>query len=232
MLLSKEAFRRLLEKPALALFFSARLAERLRLLQPAALSLPDLGQAAGEVALGVVWLEAGATVAQAARRMRDAGVSALLLQTPLGLAILTDRDLRNRVLAEELPPDTPALAVASAPARTLPAHTPLYEALAFMEAQGIHHLPLLEGDEVVGLLTDRLFLRRWLQTPLALLRRLEQGEGDPSEYRERLYAIVRQMVAAGFSVPAITRQVSLLNDALTHSLLRRAEAHLGPPPCP
>ncbi|MCX8089278.1 MAG: DUF294 nucleotidyltransferase-like domain-containing protein, partial [Meiothermus ruber] len=230
--LSKEAFRQLLQKPGFALFFSARLAERLRLLQPAALSLPDLGQAAGEVALGVVWLEAGATVAQAARRMRDAGVSALLLQTPLGLAILTDRDLRNRVLAEELPPDTPALAVASAPARTLPARTPLYEALAFMEAQGIHHLPLLEGDEVVGLLTDRLFLRRWLQTPLALLRRLEQGEGDPSEYRERLYAIVRQMVAAGFSVPAITRQVSLLNDALTHSLLRRAEAHLGPPPCP
>lgn len=232
LLLSKEAFRRLLEKPALALFFSARLAERLRLLQPAALSLPDLGQAAGEVALGVVWLEAGASVAQAARRMRDAGVSALLLQTPLGLAILTDRDLRNRVLAEELPPDTPALAVASAPARTLPARTPLYEALAFMEAQGIHHLPLLEGDKVVGLLTDRLFLRRWLQTPLALLRRLEQGEGDPREYRERLYAIVRQMVAAGFSVPAITRQVSLLNDALTRSLLRQAEAHLGPPPCP
>ncbi|MBO1436599.1 DUF294 nucleotidyltransferase-like domain-containing protein [Meiothermus sp. CFH 77666] len=234
LLLSKEAFRRLLERPAFALFFSARLAERLRLLQPAALSLPDLGQEAREVAEAAVWLEAEASVAQAARRMRDTGVSALLLRTPTGLAILTDRDLRNRVLAEERPSSAPALSVASAPARTLPARAPLYEALAYMEAQGIHHLPLVEGDRVVGLLTDRLFLRRWLQTPLALLRRLEEGSdlGLLAEYRERLHGIVRQMLAAGFSLPAITRQVSLLNDALTRSLLRLAEARLGPPPCP
>ncbi|WP_233498255.1 DUF294 nucleotidyltransferase-like domain-containing protein [Meiothermus sp. QL-1] len=233
LLLAKEAFRRLLEKPSFALFFSARLAERLRLLQPAALSLPDLGQPAGEVAEAAVWLEEGASVAQAARRMRERGVSALLLKTPEGLAILTDRDLRNRVLAEELPPSTPALQVASAPAKTLPAVSPLYEALAYLEQQGIHHLPLTEGGQVVGLLTDRLFLRRWLQTPLGLLRRLEQGDLGPlQDYRERLQAIVRQMLAAGFAVPAITRQVSLLNDALTRSLLRRAEARLGPPPCP
>ncbi|GIW37462.1 MAG: cyclic nucleotide-binding protein [Meiothermus sp.] len=233
LLLAKEAFHRLLERPSFALFFSARLAERLRLFQPSALSLPDLGQPAGEAAEAAVWLEEGASVAQAARRMRERGVSALLLQTPEGLAILTDRDLRNRVLAEELSPSTPALRVASAPAKTLPAASPLYEALAYLEQQGIHHLPLTEGSQVVGLLTDRLFLRRWFQTPLGLLRSLEQGDlGSLQDYRERLHAIVRQMLAAGFAVPAITRQVSLLNDALTRSLLRRSEARLGPPPCP
>lgn len=234
LLLAKEAFRRLLERPSFALFFSARLAERLRLLQPTPLSLPDLGQRAGEVADAVVWLEEGASVAQAARRMRERGVSALLLKTSEGLAILTDRDLRNRVLAEELPPSTSALRVVSAPAKTLPAASPLYEALAFMEQQGIHHLPLLEGSQVVGLLTDRAFLRRWLQTPLALLRRLDR-EGDLGllqDYRRQLEAVVRQMFAAGFAIPAITRQVSLLNDALTRSLLRQAERHLGPPPGP
>ncbi|GIW33227.1 DUF294 nucleotidyltransferase-like domain-containing protein [Meiothermus sp.] len=234
LLLAKEAFHRLLERPSFALFFSARLAERLRLFQPSALSLPDLGQPAGEAAEAAVWLEEGASVAQAARRLRERGVSALLLQTPEGLAILTDRDLRNRVLAEELPPSTPALRVASAPAKTLPQSTPLYEALAFMEQQGIHHLPLLEGSQVVGLLTDRAFLRRWLQTPLALLRRLahEDDLGLLQDYRRQLEAIVRQMFAAGFAVPAITRQVSLLNDALTRSLLQRAEARQGPPPGP
>lgn len=233
LLLAKEAFRRLLERPSFALFFSARLAERLRLLQPSALSLPDLWQPAGEAAEAAVWLEVSATVAEAARRMRERGVSALLLETPEGLAILTDRDLRNRVLAEELPPSTPALRVASAPAKTLPAPTPLYEVLAYLEAQGIHHLPLTEGGQVVGLLTDRAFLRRWLQTPLGLLQRLERGDlSSLQDYRERLHAIVRQMLAAGFAVQAITRQVSLLNDALTRSLLQRAEARLGPPPCP
>lgn len=232
--LSKEAFRQLLQKPGFALFFSARLAERLRLLQPMALNLPDLGQPASEVAEAPVWLEAGATIAQAARLMRERGVSALLLQQPQGLSILTDRDLRNRALAEELAYSTPAARVASAPAKTLPASTPLYEALAYMEQQGIHHLPLTQGQQVVGLLTDRAFLRRWLQTPLALLRRLSQAD-DPralSDYRPQLEAIVQQMLAAGFAVQAITRQVSLLTDALTRNLLRRAEQALGPPPCP
>ncbi|WP_245575161.1 DUF294 nucleotidyltransferase-like domain-containing protein [Meiothermus rufus] len=232
--LPPEAFRRLLQRPAFALFFSARLVERLRLLRPAVVSLPDLAQPAGEVAEPVVWLEATASVAQAARQMRERGVSAVLLEARDSLAILTDRDLRNRVLAEELSPHTPALTVASAPARSLPATTPLYEALAFMEQLGIHHLPLTRENRVVGLLTDRVFLRRWLQTPMALLRRLEQ-EGDLSlleAYRERQEEVVRQMLAAGFAVQAITRQVSLLNDALTRSLLRRAEAHLGSPPGP
>jgi len=232
--LPSEIFHRLLQRPAFALFFSARLAERLRLLRPAAVSLPDLGRSAGEVVEPAVWLEATASVAQAARQMRERRTSAVLLEVPQGLAILTDRDLRNRVLAEELPSGTPALAVASAPAWSLPAATPLYEALAFMEQQGIHHLPLTQGNRVVGVLTDRVFLRRWLQTPMALLRRLEQ-EDDPAllrEYRERLEEVVRQMLAAGFAVQAITRQVSLLNDALTRSLLRRAEARLGPPPSP
>lgn len=232
--LSKQAFHQLLQKPSFALFFSARLAERLRLLQPVALNLPDLGQPAGSAIEPGVWLEEGATVAQAARLMRERGVSALLLQRAQKLAILTDRDLRNRVLAEEIPYHTPVVAVASAPAKTLPARTPLYEVLAFMEQQGIHHLPLTEGQQVVGLLTDRVFLRRWLQTPLALLQRLAQ-EDDPrslSDYRKQLEAIVQQMFAAGFAVQAITRQVSLLNDALTRSLLHRAEQNLGPPPCP
>lgn len=234
LILSKAAFHRLLQKPSFVLFFSARLAERLRLLQTKALDLPDLGQPASEAAQTGVWLEEGATVAQAARLMRERGVSALLLWQPKGLAILTDRDLRNRVLAEEIPYNTPASAVASTPAKTLPADTPLYEALAYMEQQGIHHLPLIKGGQVAGLLTDRAFLRRWLQTPLALLQRLAQEEDLSSllGYQEQLKTIVQQMFAAGFAVQAITRQVSLLNDALTRNLLRRAEQHLGPPPCP
>lgn len=69
--LSKEAFRQLLQKPGFALFFSARLAERLRLLQPVALHLPDLGQPADEAAEAPVWLEASATIAQGARLMRE-----------------------------------------------------------------------------------------------------------------------------------------------------------------
>ena len=231
--LSKEAFRGLLQKPSFALFFSARLAERLRLLQPMALNLPDLGQPAGEAAEAGVWLEPAATVAQAARLMRERGVSALLLWEGERLAILTDRDLRNRVLAEERPYHTPASTVASSPAKTLPASTPLHEALLFMEQQGIHHLPLTQQSQVVGLLTDRAFLRRWLQTPLALLKRLteEDHQGIQLDYRQQLEAIVQQMFAAGFAVQAITRQVSLLNDALTRTLLRRAERNLGPPPC-
>ena len=117
-------FRRLEEDPRFAAHFAAGLGARLRASleqSPVAAFQPDLSQEAGRlVRAPPVWVEPSATVAAAARIMRDARVSAVLVRTdPPG--ILTDRDLRNRVLAEGMPADVPVERVSSRPLWTLPA---------------------------------------------------------------------------------------------------------------
>lgn len=231
----QKLFRGLLAYPEFAQFFNRGLAERLRLLNhsPSTLNL-DLSMPVGElVSRPAVFVARSASIGQAARIMRQERISSLLVEgEPLG--ILTDRDLRNRVLAEGRGPETPLAEVMSAPAKTLAAETPLFEALAFMVRQGIHHLPVTRDGRVVGVITDTVLMRQQAKSPLYLLRRLERTR-DPADlrgYREELSGVVESLMAGGLGAAAIGRSVSSLNDQLVRLLLELAETKLGPPPTP
>lgn len=174
-----------------------------------------------------------ASVAEAARAMREAGTSAALVGTePPG--ILTDRDLRSRVLAEGLSPDTPARAVMSRPLVTLPAETPLFEALRRMLDHEIHHLPVTRGGQIVAVLGDTDLLRHHARSPLALLNRIEhlQHEGELSGYSAEVMGVAATLFAGGLGVVQISGAIASLSDVLARRLLTLAELELGPPPCP
>jgi CBS domain-containing protein len=174
-----------------------------------------------------------ASVAEAARAMRAAGTSAALVGTePPG--ILTDRDLRSRVLAEGLSPDTPVRAVMSRPLVALPAETPLFEALRQMLNRQIHHLPVTRGGEIVAVLGDTDLLRHQARSPLALLNRIEhlQHEGDVAGYSAEVTGVAAALFAGGLGVAQISGAIASLGDVLVRRLLTLAELELGAPPCP
>ncbi|WP_018467291.1 putative nucleotidyltransferase substrate binding domain-containing protein [Calidithermus timidus] len=235
----QKVFRGLLAYPEFAQFFSQGLAERLRLASralnhvPSTLSL-DLSMPVGKlVSRPPVFVARSASIGQAAQIMRQERISSLLVEgEPPG--ILTDRDLRNRVLAEGRGPETPLAEVMSAPAKTLSAETPLFEALAFMVSQGIHHLPVTQDGRIVGVITDTVLMRQQTRSPLYLLRRLERtrNPADLRGYREELTGVVESLMAGGLGAPAIGRSVSSLNDQLVRVLLELAENRLGAPPTP
>jgi CBS domain-containing protein len=173
------------------------------------------------------------SVAEAARAMREAGTSAALVDTePPG--ILTDRDLRSRVLAEGLSPNTPVRAVMSRPLVTLPAETPLFEALRRMLDHQIHHLPVTRGGEIVAVLGDTDLLRHQARSPLALLNRIEhlQHDGDVTGYSAEVTGVAATLFAGGLGVVQISGAIASLGDVLARRLLTLAELELGAPPCP
>ncbi|MFN4072961.1 MAG: DUF294 nucleotidyltransferase-like domain-containing protein [Thermus sp.] len=221
----KEAFQKLLTYPGVARFFGQGLMERVRLrLTPAPSLFSPVGQL---VRRPPAFILPSATVEEAARKMRQEGISSLLVEgEPLG--ILTDRDLRNRVLAEGRPPSTPVGEVMTAPLFSLPADTPIYEALAAMVERGIHHLPLTEGERVVGVVTHTDLLLNQAQSPLLLLRRIERLELE--RYSLEVASLVEGLFQRGLGGVEIGRVVASLNDALIRRLVREAEAALGSPP--
>ena len=228
-------FERLMEVAAFREFFLLDLGDRLR--RSAALQAPPLGLDLGQPARALasrdpVAIAPGATVGEAARVMRDRGVSSVLVG-PGPDGILTDRDLRSRVLAEGRGPETKVAGVMSAPVAMLAADASLFDVLLLMLDRRVHHVPLAEGGRVVGVITDTDLLRAQVQSPLALLKRV--ATGDPAElrdYADALLQIVDSLFAAGLEAARIGRVVSRLNDALAAALLRRAEEELGPPPAP
>lgn len=182
----------------------------------------------------LLFVEPDATVAETARTMRDAGTSwVLVADEPPG--IVTDRDLRSRVLAADLDPHTPVRAVMSRPLRSLPADTTVLGALLWRLEQGFHHLPLTRGGRIAGVVTDTDLLRHQATNPLALLRRIEaldSGSDALAGYAREVASVAEALLIGGLDVLQIARVIATLNDTLTARLLRRAESTLGPPPCP
>lgn len=231
-----EAFRPLLDHPALAEFFLKGLSQRLQRAsrrETSPLAGNMMTPAETLLARAPVFVSPDAPVAEAAQCMRQARISSVLVagQPP---GILTDRDLRSRVLAEGLGPETPARQVMSQPLKTLPTETPVYAALLFMLQENIHHLPLTRQNQIVGVITDTDLLRHQLKSPVYLLKRVGQMAHLDSlaEYDREIAGMVETLFRSGLDVIQIGRMVASVNDALIRQLLKLAEAELGPPPTP
>ncbi|HYG66790.1 MAG TPA: DUF294 nucleotidyltransferase-like domain-containing protein, partial [Anaeromyxobacteraceae bacterium] len=235
--LPEGAFEHLLEDARFAAHFALRVTERLRAtIHRAELAgvRPDLAVPVERIApRAPVWVDPDVPVGDVARRMRRERISSVLLRGDPP-AILTDRDLRGRVLAEGLGPGTRAADVASSPLRTVPATTPVHVAWARLLEAGVHHLPLTREGEIVGIVTAGDFLRHTAPGPIALLRNVERlpSRDRLAGYSHKVAEMSGALVASGLDAIVAAGFVARLNDALLRRILDWTEQDLGPAPAP
>jgi CBS domain-containing protein len=159
-------------------------------------------------------------VREAARLMAAAHMSSILVPgAPCG--IVTDRDLRTRVLAAGLDPDTPVSAVATAPMVVIAADARVMEALALVMERGVHHLPVEKDGEPVGVVTVTDLLRLQSRSPLLLGRVLERtrSAADVEGWSRQVGPALAEMAQAGVPAAAIGRLAALAADALVRRLV-------------
>ncbi len=95
------------------------------------------------------------SIREAARVMADLGATSVVVDAGDRLGIMTDRDLRTRVVAAGTDPDVPVSEVMSAPAYTVTADRIGSEVLLDMLDRGIRHFPVVAPDgRVVGVVED------------------------------------------------------------------------------
>ena len=205
---------------------------------PLPLSLAgDLAIRAGEMrSRPPVTVLADATVAEAAKVMDLERVGSVLVRGEPGKepsAILTDRDLRRRVLAHGRSPETPVKEVMSSPLVTLEADAPVSEALLIMLRARVRHLPLTDEGRIVGVLSHSDLLYYHLKSPGYLLERVLEAESvaDLGAYVDELAAMVEKTARGGLGGAELCRLVAAINDALAAHLIDLAVGDLGPPPC-
>src|SRR5262249_55449912 len=81
-------------------------------------------------------------IREAARRMTQEGASAVLVPLPGSFGIVTDRDLRRRVIVPGLSPDAPVSSIMTAPAFTVTADRLGSDVLLDMLERNVHHIPV------------------------------------------------------------------------------------------
>ncbi len=108
----------------------------------------------------VIHLAPSVSVREAARLMSENHIGALLVMDEGRLAgIFTERDALNRVLAEGRDPDsTPLSEVMTRDPVTVSPQTAAAQALRLIGEIGFRHLPVVEDDEVYGIISLRDFV--------------------------------------------------------------------------
>jgi CBS domain-containing protein len=104
---------------------------------------------------GVVTAGEGDEVLKVARLMRDRGVGSVVICDPDGgpVAMITDRDLAIRVVADDRTLGEPVGAHASRPLITGEPDMDLEEAAALMVTHKVRRLPVLDGDDLAGIVS-------------------------------------------------------------------------------
>ena len=188
-----------------------------------------------------VMLPASATVGEAARLMTQAGVSAMLVcandqpdDHPRLLGIVTDSDLRRRVIAAGLPHDTPLGEIMSDSLVSVERDDYLFAALMAMLKNNVHHLPVMERMQPVGVIDLADVVGHESRNSLFVVRNIhEQPDIDGLI---RLLPDVRgsfvRMVNEGATAAMIGSAVATMGRAFKQRLLELAEARFGPPPVP
>jgi CBS domain-containing protein len=104
---------------------------------------------------GVITADPGASAVEVAQKMRDTNVGSVVIVDRGGspVAMVTDRDLALRVLADDVDHGSPIGAHVSRPLVTGHPEMDLEEAAALMVQHRIRRLPVLDGEELAGIVT-------------------------------------------------------------------------------
>jgi CBS domain-containing protein len=170
---------------------------------------------------------------EAARTMSEKRVSSVLIVEQGHLfGLITDRDLRNRVLAAGLDPARPVADIATLAPMTIDVHSPAFDALLLMARHNIHHVPVVDGQRIVGMITATDVTEQHSTSAVYLAGEIYkqttvEGLQASSSRIKRLQQSLASAQASAYSSGHI---ITAITDAITSRLLQLAELKLGPAP--
>jgi CBS domain-containing protein len=183
-----------------------------------------------------VSLTATSSVREAATSMDAEKVGCLLITGEDGkyIGLITDRDLRTKVVSKALDYATPVSRIMSSPLQTIPAHTLCFDALLEMMKRRVHHLVLEKRGEIMGILSGHDLMVTTGSSPLALVREITSVQNIEDLYDISLKSprVVSSLIYEGAKASNVTRMITLINDYILDRLLDLLQEELGPPPVP
>ncbi|MBZ8177140.1 CBS domain-containing protein [Corynebacterium poyangense] len=180
-------------------------------------------------------IPATTSIQHAAVVMRDHDSSSLLVTASDGelRGILTDRDLRSRVLAAGHDPQQPVSTIMTSNLLTTSSTAPAFEVMLLMAEHGIHHMPVVDDGELRGILSSADVIRLLHQDPIYLTADLSRRtfEDMTDAYRDAVTLALR-FIEKGSHPQDVAGLLTMVADSIARRLITLAEEELGPAPIP
>jgi len=181
----------------------------------------------------LISIDSNSTIQQAAQLMSEKRVSSLLIIDHEKLSgILTDRDLRNRVLAKGLDGSILIKQVMTSKPSTLPKNALIFEAMLQMSEKNIHHLPIIEDGKAVAMLTSTDIMRSQSSQPLLLIGQIDRQNNlqEIVNVSLQIPLLLQNLISSDAKAQEVGRILTTVTDALTRRLITIAQQELGPAP--
>jgi CBS domain-containing protein len=149
------------------------------------------------------------------------------------VGVITDSDLRKKVIAEGYDISRPVAEIMSSPISLIPKEALIFEAMMQMSQKGIKHLAVTDADEkVIGVVTNRDLLSAQGQSPFFLIREISETstlDGIIDKHNQ-LPGVIKSLIHGGAKAKNVTRLITTISDTILNKLIGMAINDLGNPP--
>lgn len=187
------------------------------------------------VARAAVILPPTATAQDAALTMSEWSVSSVLVMEGDELiGIVTDKHLREKILALGQRPDTALKDIMESPVTTVRAEDYVFEARLKLLRQNLHYLPVIKSNEIIGVLSLSDIVQHESRSSLLLVRGIleQQSLEGLQYYAKQVPAAFVRLVNEDANSHMIGTAMSIIGRSFKQALLAMAEEKFGPPPVP
>ena len=175
-------------------------------------------------------------VSALARQMSERNVTAALVSSgDTILGIVTDHDLRTRVLAENIPTNTPIHTIMSSPLSKIPENALIYEALVRMEEKGVRHLAVEDRDgQIVSVVDNKSLIQFQRYGAIVLAREISRATSpeEVAHHAGRTTPLVKTLLDSSARPRHVTNMLASICDSTTERLVQLSIEALGDPPVP
>lgn len=174
-----------------------------------------------------------ATIHQAALLMSEKRLSSLIVVNENKLCgILTDRDLRNRVLAKGLTGELLVEQAMTENPTTIKPEALIFEAMLTMSENNIHHLPVVNGNKPIAIITSTDLIRSQSSQPLLLIGQIDRQNSLESliQVSQKIPDLLFNLISSDAKAMEIGRILTSVTDSLTRRLISLKQQQLGPVP--
>ncbi len=175
------------------------------------------------------------SIQEAATVMSRHRCSSILVKKPDGdfVGIVTDNDLRKKVIGEGHNIKKPVSEIMSFPLSTISARAPVFEVLLAMMQKNIKHLAVTDADEkVIGVVTNRDLITVQVQSPFFFVREINTATSieEITDKHNQLPELTKNLISIGAKANNVARLISTISDTILNKLIGFAIDELGPPP--
>ncbi len=165
-------------------------------------------------------------------------IGSLLVHDPTDeeniVGIVTDRDLRSKVVAAGLDYNLPVKEIMTGPVQTVLSQSLCFDVLLKMMTTSIHHLAVERGGRVIGVVTSHDIMLLQGHSPYYLFKEIKGQQQISGLYvlAQKIPDVIRGLIEEGAKAGNITQMIAILNDHILERMLTLLEEELGPPPVP